>query len=75
MLSTNARLEARATRDDKVEREGKEGMAMSAEEEARRAREDREVPGLIRKWAFLNTIRGLFPLLGAAIGMAATLCG
>ncbi|KAL2001670.1 hypothetical protein VTN02DRAFT_1423 [Thermoascus thermophilus] len=73
MRPTNMRLEARARRDDAVEREGKEGMAMSAEEEARRAREDRETPGVIRKWACLNTIRGIFPLVGAAVGMAAML--
>ncbi|KAJ9224949.1 hypothetical protein DTO021C3_5876 [Paecilomyces variotii] len=73
MLPVNKRLEAHATRDDAAEKEGKEGMAMSAEEEAKRAREDREVPGLLEKWSYLNAGRSVFPLAGAVIGITAVL--
>ncbi|KAJ9214617.1 hypothetical protein DTO166G4_3673 [Paecilomyces variotii] len=73
MLPVNKRLEAHATRDDAAEKEGKEGMAMSVEEEAKRAREDREVPGLLEKWSYLNAGRSVFPLAGAVIGITAVL--
>lgn len=73
MCPLNRRLEAHATRDDAAEKEGKEEMAMSAEEEAKRAREDQEIPGLLQRWTCLNIGRSLFPLAGAAIGIAAVL--
>jgi Domain of unknown function (DUF1772) len=66
MAPTNRRLQAHATRDDGVAKTG-----VSVEEEAHRQRADGEVPGLLRRWTGLNAIRGLFPLLGAALGAAA----
>lgn len=61
MKSTNDRLRAHATRDDKALAEGTEGMVLSAAE-------DDEVPGLMWRWAELNFCRSLFPLAGAVIG-------
>jgi hypothetical protein len=68
MKSTNDRLRAHATRDDKALAEGTEGMVLGASEKSRRAKEDDEVPGLMWKWAELNFCRSLFPLTGAVIG-------
>ncbi|KAL1858710.1 hypothetical protein Plec18167_003413 [Paecilomyces lecythidis] len=73
MLPVNKRLEAHATRDDATEKEGKEGMATSAEEEAKRTREDREVPALLETWTYMNAGRSLFPLAGAVVGITAAL--
>ncbi|KAF8633065.1 hypothetical protein AX15_001540 [Amanita polypyramis BW_CC] len=71
MLPTNKRLEARAKH---VGREGMKSAEISEEEKAKREKEDREVPGLMMKWAWLNAIRGIFPLMGAVIGATAALC-
>ncbi|GAD93348.1 hypothetical protein PVAR5_1958 [Paecilomyces variotii No. 5] len=73
MLPVNKRLQAHATRDDAAEKEGKEDMATSAEEEAKRTREDREVPGLLETWTYMNAGRSLFPLAGAVVGITAAL--
>lgn len=68
MKSTNDRLGAHATRDDKALAEGTEGMVLSAAEKFRRAKRDDEVLGLLWKWADLNFCRSLFPLTGSVIG-------
>lgn len=68
MKDTNGRLRAHATRDDAALAEGTEGMVVSEQEKAKRAREDEEVPALLRKWAELNLCRAVFPFLGACIG-------
>ena len=73
MHGVNGRLKARATRDDASLAEGKEGMVMGEEEVAKREREDREVLGLLCKWAWLNGIKALFPLVGAVVGLCATM--
>jgi hypothetical protein len=66
MAPTNKRLEAHATRDDDGQAKGED----AEEERVLRESEDREVPALLAKWTRLNTVRGLFPLLGAAVGAA-----
>lgn len=68
MKSTNGRLTAHATRDDAALSEGMEGMVVSEQEKAKRASEDEDVPGLLRKWAEMNVYRSMFPFLGACIG-------
>jgi hypothetical protein len=47
-------------------------MAVSTEEESRRKKQDNELPTLIAKWCQMNIVRGVFPLLGAAVGAAAS---
>ena len=80
MMPTNRRLQSRAKRDIKAgyesaqAAEGKEGPPYVSEEEiVKREKEDEEIPGLMIKWAWLNAIRGVFPLVGAAIGVTAAL--
>ncbi|KAJ5678877.1 hypothetical protein N7462_007121 [Penicillium macrosclerotiorum] len=67
MKSTNDRLQAHATRDDAARAEGAAQMVFSAEEKARRAQQDEEVPDLLQKWARLNLYRAVFPFIGAVI--------
>lgn len=71
MSKTNAKLRAHATRDDAAGAEGTAGMVVSEKEKAKRARDDSEIPGLLRHWAKLNLIRASLPLLGAGIGFYA----
>ena len=80
MMPANNRLQSRAKRDIKAgyenaqAAEGKEGPPDVTEEEiVKRKKEDEEIPGLMMKWAWLNAIRGVFPLMGAAIGITAAL--
>ena len=73
MKNTNAKLKARAKRDDAADAEGTEGMVVSPQEKAKRAREDGEVVGLLQHWSRLNLIRAVFPLVGAGIGFYAAL--
>lgn len=80
MMPTNKRLQGRAKRDIKAgyeseqAAEGKEGPPDVSEEEIiQREKEDEEIPGLMVKWAWLNAIRGAFPLMGAVIGVTAAL--
>jgi hypothetical protein len=63
---TNQKLMAHATRDDR-------GAAkeLSEQEKARRAKDDAEVPELLRYWSALNLARSVFPLVGAVIGFTA----
>lgn len=72
MHGVNGRLKARATRDDASLAEGKEGMVMSEQEMAKRGREDEEMLGLLCKWSWLNGMKALFPLVGAMVGLYAT---
>ncbi|CAI7598767.1 unnamed protein product [Penicillium glandicola] len=71
MKKTNAKLKAHARRDDAAGAEGTEGMVVSAQEKAKRAREDSEVLELLHYWSQLNLIRATFPLVGAGIGFYA----
>ncbi|KAJ5748812.1 uncharacterized protein N7511_010508 [Penicillium nucicola] len=71
MGKTNGRLRAHAVRGDGAESEGTEGMVVGAKEEAKWEKEDGEVPALLKKWAKLNLIRAVFPLVGAGIGFYA----
>lgn len=71
MGATNSLLEAHATREDASMAEGKEGMAMSEQEMAKRAREDEEALGLLTRWAWLNGVKALFPMLGGVVGLYA----
>lgn len=71
MGATNRLLEAHATREDASREEGKEGMAMSEQEMAKRAREDEEALGLLSRWAWLNGVKALFPILGGVVGLYA----
>jgi hypothetical protein len=68
MWPTNVKLKAHATRDDAALAEGTKEMVVSDQEKAKRAREDEEVPALIKKWEELNFYRSLFTLAGAVIG-------
>lgn len=72
LQSVNNKLNEHATRDDAAMAEGREAMKMSEQELARREREDMEVPGLLRKWSCLNLVRGAMPLVGALVGVYAT---
>ncbi|KAJ5656780.1 hypothetical protein N7507_008730 [Penicillium longicatenatum] len=69
MRRTNNRLTAIATRDDAATAEGTKGMVVSDQEKVKRAKEDAEVPELLKRWANLNLCRGMFPLTGAIIGL------
>ncbi|OQD86420.1 hypothetical protein PENSOL_c089G02708 [Penicillium solitum] len=71
MKKTNAKLKAHAKRDDAADAEGTEGMVVSPEEKAKRARDDSEVVELLQHWSQLNLIRAAFPLVGAGIGFYA----
>ncbi|KAJ5185187.1 hypothetical protein N7491_006942 [Penicillium cf. griseofulvum] len=71
MKKTNAKLKAHAKRDDAAGAEGTEGMVVSTQEKAKRARDDSEVPELLQHWAKLNLIRATLPLVGAGIGFYA----
>lgn len=71
MKKTNAKLKAHAKRDDAAGAEGTEGMVVSPQEKAKRAREDSEVLELLQHWAQLNLIRAAFQLVGAGIGFYA----
>lgn len=65
MAPTNKRLEAHATRDDRHD-----DNSVKQQDEAVCQEQDREVPALLERWTRLNTVRGVFPLLGAALGAA-----
>lgn len=71
MKKTNANLKAHAKRDDAAGAEGTEGMVVSPQEKAKRARDDSEVIELLKHWSQLNLIRAAFPLVGAGIGFYA----
>jgi hypothetical protein len=81
MMPTNRRLESHAKRgimaatyESAAAAEGKEGILhITEEEKAKMEKEDDEIPGLMMKWAWMNVVRGFFPLLGAAIGATAAL--
>ncbi|KAJ5625585.1 hypothetical protein N7510_001894 [Penicillium lagena] len=64
--NTNVKLTAHATRDDKGS-----AKELGTQETARRAKDDAEVPGLLRYWSMLNLVRSVFPLVGAVIGFTA----
>lgn len=68
MMPTNKLLEAHATRDDN----GNASVDQKDQKEKDEVRQaqDREVPALLEKWTRLNAVRGVFPLLGAALGAA-----
>jgi hypothetical protein len=73
IVPINKKLDALARRDDGAEQRGDEGeqkLGRGAEEEARREKQDDEFPSLIAQWSQMNVVRGLFPLLGAALGAA-----
>lgn len=72
MHRVNSQLNAHATRDDKAVAEGREAMKLSEAELAKREREDSEALGLLRRWACLNLVRGVLPLVGAALGAYVT---
>ncbi|KAM6492428.1 protein of unknown function (DUF1772) domain containing protein [Amanita muscaria] len=69
MLPTNKRLMERAARKDVTPKQQGE----QEENAQQREHEDREIPDLMVKWAWMNAIRGLFPLVGAVIGASAAL--
>ena len=80
MMPTNNRLRSRARRgvragyESAQAAEGKEGpLSVSEEEKVKMEREDEEIPGLMVKWAWMNAVRGVFPLMGAAFGVTAAL--
>lgn len=75
MMPTNKRLEDHAKRGiiAATAAEGKEGINITEGEKAKMEKEDDEIPGLMMKWAWMNVIRGFFPLTAAAIGAAAAL--
>ncbi|CAL5867342.1 uncharacterized protein PFLUO_LOCUS1557 [Penicillium psychrofluorescens] len=66
ITNSNAMLTAHATRDDKGSAKG-----LSTQEKAQRAKDDAEVPGVLRYWTALNLARSVFPLIGAVIGFTA----
>lgn len=75
VLPVNKKIEPYVMRDDKLvvdEESGKEDkkkmIALSSEEQLRRDQQDSEFPGLLRKWAQFNVVRGLFPAMGAVLG-------
>lgn len=65
MWPTNEKLKAHAARDDAAV---KEGTVVSEQEKVKRAKEDEEVPALLKKWGELNFCRSLFTVAGAVIG-------
>lgn len=69
MKDTNKRLTAIATRDDAAVAEGTKGMVVSEQEKVKRAKEDSEVPALLKRWAELNLCRAVFPFVGAVISL------
>lgn len=69
MQSTNNRLAAIAKRDDAAAAEGTKGMVVGDQEKAKRAKEDAEVPELLKRWSKLNMCRAFFPLIGAIFGL------
>ncbi|KAJ5834859.1 hypothetical protein N7447_000885 [Penicillium robsamsonii] len=71
MKKTNAKLKAHAKRDDASGAEGTEGMVVSAQEKAKRGRDDSEVVELLQHWSKLNLIRATLPLVGAGLGFYA----
>ena len=68
MWPTNMKLKAHAARDDAAVADGTKGMVVSDQEKAKRAKEDEEVPALVKKWGELNFYRSLFTVAGAVIG-------
>ncbi|KAJ6119457.1 hypothetical protein N7523_003737 [Penicillium sp. IBT 18751x] len=68
MWPTNMKLKAHAARDDAAVADGMEGMVVSDQEKAKRARDDEDVPALLKKWGELNFYRSLFTVAGALIG-------
>lgn len=72
MHAVNKTLTEHATRDDAAAAEGKEAMKLSEAELARREREDVEALRLLRRWSCMNLIRGAMPLVGAVLGVYAT---
>jgi len=59
MLSTNAKLDAK--------------LAESESEKVLALKDDPELESLITKWASLNSVRSVFPALGAVVGLWAAL--
>jgi hypothetical protein len=55
VFPVNKKIESYVERDDKLAVEGQQ---------------DEEFPGLLKKWAQINAIRGLFPAMGAVLGAA-----
>ncbi|KAK2460998.1 hypothetical protein APHAL10511_006939 [Amanita phalloides] len=75
IMPTNRRIEACAMRHLRLDQESEKEEEEEDKDKAEREKEDQDMPQLMVKWAWLNTIRGVFPLMGAAIGAtAATLC-
>lgn len=72
MLKTNKKLDSYAASDDEGGSEDAKSTVPSTEEQAKRSQADNEVPRLLEKWAKLNLVRSIFPLLGAAISLHAT---
>ncbi|KAJ5976097.1 hypothetical protein N7481_009804 [Penicillium waksmanii] len=72
MLKTNKTLDSYAASDDEGGAEDVKDTITSTEEQAKRSQADNEVPRLLKKWAKLNLVRSIFPLLGAAISLHAT---
>ncbi|KAJ5278953.1 hypothetical protein N7478_004325 [Penicillium angulare] len=68
MNETNTKLTAIATRDDAAVAEGTNEMVVGEQEKVKRAKEESEVPALLKKWAELNLCRAVFPFAGAVIG-------
>mgnify|MGYP002380317289 CR=1 FL=1 len=73
MKKVNDKLAAHATRDDAALAKGKEAMKLNEAELATREREDIDALDLLRRWCGLNLVRGMLPLVGAVIGVYATI--
>lgn len=74
ILPINNKLMAHAKRDDGIGQDkGKEGVAIGVEEEARRKKQDDELPTLLEKWSQRNYGRALLPLLGGVLGASISL--
>lgn len=75
MLKTNKKLDSFAVSDsDEQEVEGDQDIILGTQEQTKQAQADSEVPGLLKRWAKLNMVRAMFPLLGAMISFHATHC-
>jgi hypothetical protein len=72
MLKTNKKLDSYAAFDNKGDAEDAKDAVHSTEEQSKRSQADNEVPRLLKKWAKLNLVRSIFPLLGAVISFHAT---
>lgn len=73
MIKTNKKLDSYAISEYAGEAEEVKGTVLNAQDEARRSQADNEMPKLLQKWARLNLIRAVFPLVGAAISFYATM--